>query len=602
MVSAIYILHWPDRETAYLRCELIMHRIYHNDVPDAATMVSQFTDLYRKLQPEDRRPCLYDHGVHYMYVWGENDVLIMGASRHNVNVMLAVTFLHQFHLILQHYFHKHSDHTAGKYDRDRIVDNFALVYELLDECMDFGMVQLTDYNILQEYIKMEINHARSAGHHVHLDLSESDLDLELWLKQQRPSSKKKKGKKNKKSDKQVKSTHNHAEKADVVAEKADSVINSSILRMQSLAVNWRPKGIFYLKNEIYIDIIEQSEFVFDLETGNVKTNEVRGVCRIRSYLSGMPQCKLGLNEKYISKVEYEKEDEEEEEEEEEESRPGNMLAPEKSPELENHVRRLKVPINNVQFHQCIELGSIYKENLILFTPPDGEFQLLSYTVDQQRRKDKKPLLTVSPMFRVVKLDKKLQVMCTLSSAFKKRLHCRSVVVTIPVDPRIFMLDDAASFRFRAELGDVRYSVDTSELVWAMEDLPGSKRTVRMMAELHLRNCNHIDASVFSSAWTPNVDVTDQSEDSAETELDKFYGVHGATTSAFDTLQKHARDAFDSNDVRVTFELPATTYSGLRITYLSVEEGVLKYTCFPWVRYTTRGDNRFRMGALNFHIE
>ena len=38
-----------------------------------------------------------------------------------------------------------------------IVDNFPLIYELLDECMDFGVIQLTDYNILKEYIKMEVN-------------------------------------------------------------------------------------------------------------------------------------------------------------------------------------------------------------------------------------------------------------------------------------------------------------------------------------------------------------------------------------------------------------------------------------------------------------
>ena len=49
------------------------------------------------------------------------------------------------------------------------------------------------------------------------------------------------------------------------------MINSSILRTYSLAINWRPKGIFYAKNEIFIDIIEDCEFVtiWELELSNV---------------------------------------------------------------------------------------------------------------------------------------------------------------------------------------------------------------------------------------------------------------------------------------------------------------------------------------------
>ena len=49
---------------------------------------------------------------------------------------------------------------------------------------------------------------------------------------------------------------------------------------------------------------------------------------------------------------------------------------------ENHRKRKKknhrIPIRNIQFHQCIELASVYKENIINFIPPDDKFVLMTY--------------------------------------------------------------------------------------------------------------------------------------------------------------------------------------------------------------------------------
>lgn len=36
-------------------------------------------------------------------------------------------------------------------EEESLRDNFVIVYELLDEMMDFGMVQITEPKILQEY-------------------------------------------------------------------------------------------------------------------------------------------------------------------------------------------------------------------------------------------------------------------------------------------------------------------------------------------------------------------------------------------------------------------------------------------------------------------
>lgn len=42
-------------------------------------------------------------------------------------------------------------------EEESIQDNFVVVYELLDELMDFGFPQTTDSKILQEYVLFTIS-------------------------------------------------------------------------------------------------------------------------------------------------------------------------------------------------------------------------------------------------------------------------------------------------------------------------------------------------------------------------------------------------------------------------------------------------------------
>lgn len=62
------------------------------------------------------------------------------------------------------------------------------------------------------------------------------------------------------------------------------------------AVGWRKEGIKHKKNEIYLDIIEEVNLMMS-STGQVLRNDVNGKIMIKVFLSGMPDVKLGLNEK-----------------------------------------------------------------------------------------------------------------------------------------------------------------------------------------------------------------------------------------------------------------------------------------------------------------
>lgn len=62
------------------------------------------------------------------------------------------------------------------------------------------------------------------------------------------------------------------------------------------AVSWRSEGLFYKKNEVFLDVVESVNLLVN-SNGNVVRSEVVGALKMRTYLSGMPECKLGLNDK-----------------------------------------------------------------------------------------------------------------------------------------------------------------------------------------------------------------------------------------------------------------------------------------------------------------
>lgn len=62
------------------------------------------------------------------------------------------------------------------------------------------------------------------------------------------------------------------------------------------AVSWRPEGIKHRKNEIYIDIIESINLMLS-QRGTVLKAEVLGKIACRTALTGMPECRFGVNDK-----------------------------------------------------------------------------------------------------------------------------------------------------------------------------------------------------------------------------------------------------------------------------------------------------------------
>jgi AP-1 complex subunit mu len=78
------------------------------------------------------------------------------------------------------------------------------------------------------------------------------------------------------------------------------------------AVSWRSEGIRYRKNEVFLDVVESVNLLVSCAScsegeadeqvnaaGNVIRSEILGAVKMKCYLSGMPELRLGLNDKVM---------------------------------------------------------------------------------------------------------------------------------------------------------------------------------------------------------------------------------------------------------------------------------------------------------------
>lgn len=62
------------------------------------------------------------------------------------------------------------------------------------------------------------------------------------------------------------------------------------------AVSWRMEGIKHRKNEVFLDVVEKVNLMVNA-AGNVLHSEIVGAVKMRVFLTGMPELRLGLNDK-----------------------------------------------------------------------------------------------------------------------------------------------------------------------------------------------------------------------------------------------------------------------------------------------------------------
>ena len=90
-------------------------------------------------------PILMLAGVSFIHTT-HNDITLIAATKGNINAALILHFLNQFVKVTKSYF-------EGELNESSVRQNFSLIYELLDEVMDYGYPQFLDADLLKEYIR-----------------------------------------------------------------------------------------------------------------------------------------------------------------------------------------------------------------------------------------------------------------------------------------------------------------------------------------------------------------------------------------------------------------------------------------------------------------
>uniref|UniRef100_A0A3B4ZPK3 AP-2 complex subunit mu-A n=1 Tax=Stegastes partitus TaxID=144197 RepID=A0A3B4ZPK3_9TELE len=265
----------------------------------------------------------------------------------------------------------------GKISEENIKNNFVLIYELLDEILDFGYPQNSETGALKTFITQQ------------------------GIKGQ--------------------------------TKEEQSQITSQVTGQ----IGWRREGIKYRRNELFLDVLESVNLLMSPQ-GQVLSAHVSGRVVMKSYLSGMPECKFGMNDKIVI---------------DKQGKGGASDDAGKS-------GKQSIAIDDCTFHQCVRLSKFDSERSISFIPPDGEYELMRY----RTTKDIILPFRVIPLVREVGRTK-LEVKVVIKSNFKPSLLAQKIEVRIPTPL------NTSGVQVICMKGKAKYKASENAIVWKSQHVP-----------------------------------------------------------------------------------------------------------------------------------
>lgn len=365
------------------RGRLVLSRLYRDDVSrsSADAFCSQ---VIAKLETCSKAPVQLIDGTTFLCT-RVNDLYFVGLAKGNVNPALCFEFLFQLGRILSAYI-------GPKFREDDVRNNFTLVYEILDEAMDFGYPQGCSVDLLKLYINLGKVQALN-----------------------------------------------------------DTKSLSKLTAQITGAIDWRRQGIKYRKNVVILAIMEQVSALVSAD-GTVLSREVTGQVKMKTQLSGMPDCKLGINDKLMllddkKRLSMSKDDPSQSEQ--------------GKPYSTSPLSSSQVDIADCTFHRCVKLGKFDADRTITFVPPDGEFDLMKYRITDN----------VQLPFRVIPVVEevgKTNVLYNIKivAEFSEKRFAQNIVIKIPCPTNVSSAKPAVS------KGRAKYDPVHHVMVWRLKRMAG----------------------------------------------------------------------------------------------------------------------------------
>ncbi|KAJ0975982.1 hypothetical protein J5N97_017947 [Dioscorea zingiberensis] len=231
MISQLFVLSQ--------RGDNIVFRDYRGEVPKgSAEIFFRKVKFWKGDEAEEAPPVFNVDGVNYIHVKVAG-LLFVATTRVNISPSLVIELLQRIARVIKDY--------LGVLNEDSLRKNFVLVYELLDEAIDFGYPQNTSTEVLKSYIFNEpivIDAGRLPP------LGPAAMFMQ--------------------GNKRMPGT----------------AVTKSVVANE-------PGG--RKREEIFVDIIEKISVTFS-SSGYILTSEIDGTIQMKSYLTGNPEIRLALNE------------------------------------------------------------------------------------------------------------------------------------------------------------------------------------------------------------------------------------------------------------------------------------------------------------------
>eukprot|EP00211_Chloroparvula_japonica_P002639 CAMPEP_0119120700 /NCGR_PEP_ID=MMETSP1310-20130426/1632_1 /TAXON_ID=464262 /ORGANISM="Genus nov. species nov., Strain RCC2339" /LENGTH=430 /DNA_ID=CAMNT_0007110195 /DNA_START=31 /DNA_END=1320 /DNA_ORIENTATION=+ len=217
--------------------------------------------------------------------------------------------------------------------------------------------------------------------------------------------------------------------------KSTAVMQPSVTSDVTGATPWRNPNTKYKKNEVYIDVIESVNMLVSAK-GTLLRADVEGQIKMRALLSGMPECKFGMNDKII-------------------------LDSEAQRGYKRSRRGPGIQMDDCSFHQCVRLGKFGQDRTISFIPPDGEFELMNYRITENIHLPFK----IYPQIDQVS-STRIDIRVRIRAEFNRSLVAYDVLAKIPTP--LNTADPSMSVTH----GRAKYRPQNNAILWKIKKFPG----------------------------------------------------------------------------------------------------------------------------------
>jgi len=331
MISQLFVLA-PNGHT-------IVHKDYRGDVPKEAPEIF----LRKVVEKSTDSPVFCIDGVNYICV-RKNGLFFLCTTVYNVAPAFIIELLTQLTKVCKDY--------IGVLNEESLRKNFTLIYELVDEILDFGWPQSASTAELQAFV----------------------------FNQAAPVS----------VAKDVRGTGLGALKSTPKTMSSKAVHKPISLRDSS------GRGD---KNEIFVDVIDRISATFN-SNGQVRTFAIDGSIQMKSYLAGSPQLHLALNNELVISGGSQ--------------RAGYGM----------------IELDNVNFHEVVNVDKFESERMLVLEPPHGEFVLMNFHIGSLRHEGQIPF-RVTPMLSALS-EYKQELRLQIRAEFPEKFHGANVKILFTV--------------------------------------------------------------------------------------------------------------------------------------------------------------------------